>query len=402
MSKILFLLLIQIYFIYCSSEDPVENAKSWTEKSLYKYLNETYLHRNNPNYEKNLKYMIFDPENYLQYGEMQEAYDAMYTLYEKYNLTSHVFFISHLKDKHKGESDKVYASFVDKLTYLIYKDHELYNENLTLTAVFFIKDRKMRIRTSKELRKYITDDDALNILNRRVKDLRQYNFQEVANGLMRDVYKTYVRKLDNSLNGNLIILLYFMLFIIVAIIIIYFINLEQSSQQEDKVKSFLDKLKKRKNPKEIFAESCIICLENFKQNEEVKSQEDKKLFEKEETSILECGHKFHRKCIADWLKKEQSCPLCRMKFDIKGDDNKSSQEYNRQNNIFNDILTEILRIQSDRNMLNEREVYRIRSAYDYNYRNNLYRSYSSSSSSSSHSKSFSSYNRGAGGATSSW
>ena len=192
-----------------------------------------------------------------------------------------------------------------------------------------------------------------------------------------------------------------MLFIIVAIIIIYFINSEQSSQQEDKVKSFLDKLKKRKNPKEIFAESCIICLEDFKQNEEVKSQEDKKLFEKEETSILECGHKFHRKCIADWLKKEQSCPLCRMKFDIKGDDNKSSQEYNRQNNIFNDILTEILRIQSNRNMLNEREVYRIRSAYDYNYRNNL-RSYSSSSSSSSHSKSFSSYNRGAGGATSSW
>ena len=138
----------------------------------------------------------------------------------------------------------------------------------------------------------------------------------------------------------------------------------------------------------------------FRRFEEVKNQEDKELFEKEETSILECGHKFHRKCIADWLKKDQSCPLCRMKFDIKGDDNKSSKEYIRQNNTFNNILTEILRIQSNRNMLNQREVYRIRSIYDYNYRNNSYKNYSSSS--SSHNKSFSSYNSHSGGATSSW
>ena len=397
--KLILLIIIQISLIYCSSDDPVVNSKFWTVQTLYKHLNETSLHRNNPNYERNLKYLIFDPENYLQYGEMQEAYDAMYILSEKYNVSSHVFFISHLNDKNK-ESDEVYEIFVDKLSYLIYKDHEKYDDNLTLTAVFFIKDRKMRIRTSKELKKIITDRDALNILNRRIKDLKQYNFQEVANGLMRDVYETYIENSSNSYK-YLIILLYFIIIGIIIVIFIYCIN--KSSPQEDKVKTFLDKLKNRKNPKEIFTESCIICLGDFIQDDQMKNIDEKEK-EKEETSILECGHKFHRKCITDWLKKDESCPLCRMKFNIKGNDNKSSSSHiNRNNYIFNDILSEIIRIQTNRNLLNEREVVRIRSIYDSNYRESSSSFHSSSSSSSSsHSKSFSSYNSGRGGATSGW
>jgi uncharacterized membrane protein YgcG len=390
MSTKFILFIIQICLIYCSSDDPVENSKFWTVQSLYKHLNETYLHRKNPNYEKNLKYMIFDPENYLQYGEMQEAYDAMYNLSEKYNVSSHVFFISHLKDNNM-KSDTEYASFVDELSYLIYKDHEKSNDNLVLTAVFFIKDRKMRIRTSKELRKIITDDIALNILNRRIKDLKQYNFQEVANGLMRDVYKEYTR--DRSNLFTYLIILLFIITVLIVILLIY--NQTKSSPQEDKVTAFLDKLKLRENPKEIFAESCIICLEDFKQNDK------KNLEEKDEISILECGHKFHRNCITDWLKKDESCPLCRTKFNIKGNDNKSySAQINYNNYIFNTILSEIIRIQTNTNRLNQREVVRIRRVYDSNYREpeSSYRS----SSSSSHSKSFSSYNRGSGGATSGW
>ena len=390
MSTKFILFIIQICLIYCSSEDPVVNSRFWTVQSLYKHLNETYLHRNNPNYEKNLKYMIFDPENYLQYGEMQEAYDAMYNLSENYNVSSHVFFISHLQDNNK-QSDTVYASFVDELSYLIYKDHEKSNDNLVLTAVFFIKDRKMRIRTSKELRKIITDDIALNILNRRIKDLRQYNFQEVANGLMRDVYKEYTR--DRSNLFTYLIILFFIITVLIIVLLIY--NQTKSSPQEDKVKAFLDKLKTRENPKEIFAESCIICLEDFKQNDKMN------LDEKNEISILECGHKFHRNCITDWLKKDESCPLCRTKFNIKGNDNKSySAQINYNNNIFNSILSEIIRIQTNTNRLNQTEVVRIRRVYDSNYREpaSSYRH----SSSSSHNKSFSSHNRGSGGATSGW
>ena len=84
----------------------------------------------------------------------------------------------------------------------------------------------------------LKDKDALNILNRRIKDLKQYNFQEVANGLMRDVYETYIENSSNSYK-YLIILLYFIIIGIIIVIFIYCIN--KSSPQEDKVKTFLDK-----------------------------------------------------------------------------------------------------------------------------------------------------------------
>ena len=413
MSNTLFLsiiLFISKYFlIFSSTEEQIQKPKSWTVMELYQYLNETYLHKNNRNYQKNINYMIFDPETYLKNGEINEAYNTMQTLFEKYNISTYIFFISQINDKHKKESDEVYESFVDKLNYLIYRDHEDYNENMTLTVVFFINDRKMRFRTPQHLRKIYTDSDAMNILNNRKWDLRNSNFKEVANGIAKDIIKTYIRKTEGGHNYR--VLIFTIIFIIGITILIYLLNRKQTSKQEDKVKEFLDKLKKRNNPKEIFSESCIICLDDFKSKEEIQKIEksgNKELFEKEEISILECGHKFHRKCIADWLKKDQSCPFCRMKFDIKGNDSNKSTNVN-----FTNFLNEILNIQSDRNLLNRIEVRRIRNEYSRSFRstnnwntsgnNNSSWSFPSHSSSShSHSKSHSSFNKGSGGATSGW
>ena len=395
----LFYFSTHFFIIFCSSIDPVKNPVYWTPENLYNQLKLTSFNPNNPDYTKNIKYMIYDPEFYLMHSYLNEAYNTMYILYEKYNISTHVFFISHMDDKFK--IDEAYANFVNRLSYLMYKDNEMYNEDMTLTAVFFIKDRKMRIRTTKKLREIITDNDALNILNRRKKDLKVNNFQDVANDLVKDILKTYQTNIENKNNNNLI-LIYTILFIIGMAILISLFKNEKSSEQEDKVKIFLDKLKNRENPKEIFTDSCIICLEDFKTNEEIKKIENsgnKELFEKEEISVLECGHKFHRKCISDWLKKQQNCPTCRMKFDIK--DNNNSMNSSRGNNNINfvNILSEVLRIQTDINRLNEREVHRIRNIYDYNYRS---RHTSHSFSRTSHTKSFSSHNKGSGGASSSW
>ena len=395
----LFYFSIHFFIIYCSSIDPVKNPIYWTPENLYTQLKRTSLNPNNPDYSKNIKYMIYDPEFYLLHSYLNEAYNAMNILYEKYNISTHVFFISHMEAKFK--IDEAYANFDNNLSYLIYKDNEMYNEDLTLTAVFFIKDRKMRIRTTKKLRDTLTDNDALDILNRRKNDLKANNFQDVANDLMKDILKTYQYNIENKDNNNNLILFYIILFIIVISIFVSLFNSEKSSEQEDKVKLFLDKLKTRKNPKEIFTESCIICLEDFKTNEEIKKIEDsgnKELFEKEEISVLECGHKFHRKCISDWLKKQQNCPNCRMKFDIKDNNNSNKSSGENININFVNILSEVLRIQVDINRLNEREVHRIRNIYDSNYRSSNNYSFSRTS----HNKSFSSHNSGSGGATSGW
>ena len=58
--------------------------------------------------------------------------------------------------------------------------------------------------------------------------------------------------------------------------------------------------KKGKNGK-IELPNCCICL-----SEIAKGQE---------TVLLPCGHMFHWKCCLNWLKKNNTCPMCR--FEIK-------------------------------------------------------------------------------------
>lgn len=52
------------------------------------------------------------------------------------------------------------------------------------------------------------------------------------------------------------------------------------------------------------SESCAICLEGFGEDEE-------------ETRRTACSHVFHGRCVADWLRIKNLCPLCR--FQLWGD-----------------------------------------------------------------------------------
>ena len=45
-------------------------------------------------------------------------------------------------------------------------------------------------------------------------------------------------------------------------------------------------------------ESCSICLENYKKNDTI--------------NILKCGHKYHEKCIDEWIGTNDNCPLYRL------------------------------------------------------------------------------------------
>ena len=44
--------------------------------------------------------------------------------------------------------------------------------------------------------------------------------------------------------------------------------------------------------------TCVICYEDFKDNEDA--------------IFLPCFHFFHTKCIKEWLKKSDICPLCKI------------------------------------------------------------------------------------------
>jgi Ring finger domain len=59
---------------------------------------------------------------------------------------------------------------------------------------------------------------------------------------------------------------------------------------------------------------CPVCQENYSENQDV--------------ALLNCNHIFHIKCISDWGKYKQECPLCREKINVI-----SSSEKRRHNEI---------------------------------------------------------------------
>ena len=63
--------------------------------------------------------------------------------------------------------------------------------------------------------------------------------------------------------------------------------------------------KYEKVKKEDLDKECSICIEGFQEKE----------FKR---AIPECKHCFHKKCIDKWLKKNPSCPICRVAVTKKG------------------------------------------------------------------------------------
>lgn len=44
-------------------------------------------------------------------------------------------------------------------------------------------------------------------------------------------------------------------------------------------------------------ERCIICYDSMKRHQNLRT--------------LPCAHKFHKKCVNEWLRFENFCPMCR-------------------------------------------------------------------------------------------
>lgn len=55
--------------------------------------------------------------------------------------------------------------------------------------------------------------------------------------------------------------------------------------------------------KKTYGEECPICLEIFGE------LDDDTLL-----CSLKCGHSYHKKCVNDWLSKDNSCPNCRIQI----------------------------------------------------------------------------------------
>lgn len=73
---------------------------------------------------------------------------------------------------------------------------------------------------------------------------------------------------------------------------------EQPYNRNDRILSELGPYKRIQKDSELLGETCVICMDNYKLNEGYRT--------------LNCGHKFHKKCIDKWLLNGSvNCPICR-------------------------------------------------------------------------------------------
>ena len=361
----------------------------WDPDSLYNYTKINFLDSKNPNKASNLKHMIVDPENYLNYSDITKIYQIMEMLYDNLKINSYIFLISHMEiSSYKLEKEEYInmksetERFLSKFNYIMYRDNSFYEDNMTLTVIFFFKDKEIRVRTGRSLRKIIQDKDALNIINMRNEDLNEENYDKVVYEFVNDIYHTYISNYEfyNSFYyKNKEKIFFSIIFLIITIIFyIYIVNYVPQSEREDKIKEFLLRNKDKKIGT-IFNQSCIICLDYFMPEREklkIENLLDKKRLKREKTNILECGHKFHERCFIEWSKSQNKCPICRISIKYEKNDKKTKNENKNDeetikfldfDNYFkvDDIIDDIVHVQKDAypHLINEAQEKRI--AFNY-------------------------------------
>jgi hypothetical protein len=78
---------------------------------------------------------------------------------------------------------------------------------------------------------------------------------------------------------------------------VFYVNCSHCYKEYSKAKN----IKKRKLKKdELIERECSICLEMYQINEQV--------------SVLPCSHYYHTRCLNEWLKKKEDCPICRIEI----------------------------------------------------------------------------------------
>ena len=337
----LFLLLYLLFLINASTY-----YTKWTPDLLFDYTKIEILSYNRYNF--NINYMIIDPENYLNYADLSEIASKMKKIHEEYKINTYIILISELQlNGYYSDINNEVERFVSYFNYYL-NGYSQYNDSMSVTTAFFIKQRKMRMRTGKYARKIISDRKALEIIKARKDDLRSENYYNVVNKLLDDIY--YKCTLDYY--SNYILISWIILFFSTYFLFLRFCY-KPEKKRVKKIKEFLKK-NKDKQLKNIFNDSCIICLDNLddkneiiknievsKEKEQAKEEKEK---EKENIAVLECGHRFHEKCIIEWLKKHNICPICRVKQKIGNDD-----DYNKnyESRLLGDDYTFIIDVQTD-------------------------------------------------------
>ena len=354
----------------------VKILKKYTTSDIVNFISEC----------KTKHYKIIDPDEYLKKDDMIALEKQLKEIYTSHNVMTIIVLARNidLTDKNGKKID------ISNYTQLVFD--EIYEKNLikedasVVLAIVSIEGKIMTMRAKGTVSFTITQQDCYNILNiiNNYYSYGEYSYGTVELGKLINYYLVNTSFFARNKRFFLMIIILILSFVFCYILAIIAQrirekrNLRLTMSDEEKLLKIRDFLKKCKANKKILSDNCIICLEPFDNctsinhslvsepnnnnnnnnnnnvNENLIEQENK---DKEAISIemqnmsndninnksnmtdnqistLPCGHRYHVKCITEWmLKKKSICPMCREKMDVSISDH--GEEEDLQNELLN-------------------------------------------------------------------
>lgn len=283
-------LLISIALIYSSS--------LWTVQSLVNYAN-THMEVISPN---KTDYYLIDPDDYLSDNGRANLFGLMKTIKEKENVNI-VFIII-------KETNVASEYFTEQFMIRFFKDNDLPNH----VAIYFEMERRnMRIMTGRNARRKYTDLWCDKALVGIIDNMRKHFYEGFVQLLTFFINKELISS-KSFFDMNYAILISIVCVAIVLIIslsVVIILFMGSKDKQLKKVRSFLQSIKQSEMKLNNISSHCILCLDAFPSDNSPSSPNDITInLLDSNITTLECGHRFHNKCISKWRKKQNICPIC--------------------------------------------------------------------------------------------
>ena len=379
-----FLILLSIPLLTNSKElkSFVQILKKYTTSDIVSLISEC----------KTKNYKIIDPDDYLRKEDEEALEKQLKEIYAGHNVVTIIVVVRNLDLTDNNQKKIDISNYTEIVLDEIYSKKIVKKESSIVLALVSIEGKIMTMKAYGQVGYTITQQDCYNILNiiNNYYSYGEYSYGTVELSKLIKYYLVNTSFFSRNKRFFIMLIILFSSFVFCYILAIVAQkirekrNLRLTMSDEQKLIKIRDFLKRCKADKEILSDNCIICLEPFdnckslnhssmkepnnennENNKDINNNregliqeenEDKK--DKESISIemqnmsqeegannisnlsdnqistLPCGHKYHTKCITEWmLRKKSICPMCREKMDVSISEN--GDEEDLQNELLN-------------------------------------------------------------------
>ena len=379
-----FLILLSIPLLTNSKElkSFVQILKKYTTSDIVSLISEC----------KTKNYKIIDPDDYLKKEDEEALEKQLKEIYSGHNVVTIIVVVRNLDLTDNNQKKIDISNYTEIVLDEIYSKKIVKKESSIVLALVSIEGKIMTMKAYGQVGYTITQQDCYNILNiiNNYYSYGEYSYGTVELSKLIKYYLVNTSFFSRNKRFFIMLIILFSSFVFCYILAIVAQkirekrNLRLTMSDEQKLIKIRDFLKRCKADKEILSDNCIICLEPFdnckslnhssmkepnnennennkdinnnreglilEENEDKKDKEsisiemqnmsqeeganNKSNLSDNQISTLPCGHKYHTKCITEWmLRKKSICPMCREKMDVSISD--KSEDDDLQNELLN-------------------------------------------------------------------